>query len=355
MISRKLRLISAGMIVLALAPLAPAQDQKRAASPKEEPKKESQTAPVPDYNFTGPFTHANLTVFLIHGKNTLPGKSYLTLQEALDQKKVIVHETQRVNELSVENTATDVEVFIQAGDIVKGGKQDRVFAYDLVVPAHSGKMPLASFCVEAGRWQKRGSEDATRFGSSRGQVSGKDLKLAVNYARKQDQVWAKVREAQMKLSKNVGKPVANQSSPSSLQLTLEDKQLLESLDKYMKDLAKITDGQTDVIGYAVAINGQVEGADVYGAAALFQKLWPKLLNSCAVDALAEFDKDKKFNPATVDDVKDFLVKAADGKKTEKEVSKRVNVVTKDSKKYICIEACDREQKGSVIHRSVISK
>src|SRR5262249_16747950 len=283
--------------------------QAPATSPQPPKETKPTEGPGGTYTFSGPYTHGNLTIFLIHGADSLPGKQFLTLQEALDQKKVVVHETKQVNELSVENVANDVEVFIQAGDIVKGGQQDRVLAYDLVVPANSGKVPLASFCVEAGRWRKRGAEDASRFQSSTGQVGGKDLKLAVNYARKQDQVWAKVREAQKKLGKNVGKDVANKDSPTSLQLTLEDKQLLEALDKYVKELTRVGEGKKDAIGYALVINGQVQGADVYGSAALFQKLWPKILNSCAVDALAELEKDKKFEPAKVEAVKAFLAEA----------------------------------------------
>src|SRR6185369_15521525 len=73
---------------------------------------------------TGPYTHENLTVFLIHGRDLSNGKKYVTLQEALDQKKVIVHETGSVNELSIENVSND-EVYIQSGEIVKGGRQDR--------------------------------------------------------------------------------------------------------------------------------------------------------------------------------------------------------------------------------------
>src|SRR5882724_1605454 len=54
-----------------------------------------------DYQMSGPFTHANLTVFLIYGPSKITGRNFLTLQEALDQKKVIVFETKSVNELSI--------------------------------------------------------------------------------------------------------------------------------------------------------------------------------------------------------------------------------------------------------------
>ena len=52
---------------------------------------------------SGPFTHANLTVFLLHGPDVVAGQKFLTLQEALEQKKAVMHETSQVNELAVEN------------------------------------------------------------------------------------------------------------------------------------------------------------------------------------------------------------------------------------------------------------
>ncbi len=104
----------------------------------------------PDYRLSGPFSHDNLAVFFLHGPDPIQGKKFLTLDEALRARKVIVHETKQVHQLAIENVSTE-EVFVQAGDIVKGGQQDRTIANDLVVPPRSGKVPLASFCVEQGR------------------------------------------------------------------------------------------------------------------------------------------------------------------------------------------------------------
>src|SRR6266700_3367221 len=109
------------------------------------------------YRLEGPFTEGNLLVFLIHGKDKIKGQSFLTLQEALVQKKVIVRETRSVNELAIENISRE-EVYVQSGDIVKGGQQDRMLVVDLMLPPHSGKIPIAAYCVENGRWQKRGAE-----------------------------------------------------------------------------------------------------------------------------------------------------------------------------------------------------
>ena len=105
---------------------------------------------------TGPITHGNLSVFVLHGAETLPSRHFLTLQEAFDQKKIVVNETSNVNQLTVENTSPDTEVFLMYGDIVKGGKQDRAIAFDMILPPKSAAVPIGSFCVESGRWRQRG-------------------------------------------------------------------------------------------------------------------------------------------------------------------------------------------------------
>src|SRR5690349_11274536 len=102
------------------------------------------------YRISGPDSHDNLAVFFIHGKSAT-GAAPLTLQEALAAGKAKVYETGNVNELAIENLG-DQEVFVQAGDIVKGGQQDRVLMVSLILPVRSGRLPIGSFCVEQGRW-----------------------------------------------------------------------------------------------------------------------------------------------------------------------------------------------------------
>src|SRR5205085_12374468 len=109
-----------------------------------------------------------------------------------------------VNELQVENLSKEFDVFIQSGDIVKGGKQDRILAVSIIVPARSGRISIDAFCVESGRWTKRGEEDTTKFNSSNDRVVTKELKLAANASRSQSEVWNQVSEAQARLAKNVG-------------------------------------------------------------------------------------------------------------------------------------------------------
>src|SRR5919202_5259842 len=138
-----------------------------------------ESAALGDYRVSGPYAHGNLAVFLVHGADALPGWSPTTLEEAVGRGLVVVSETGEVNELSVENRSGE-EVFAQAGDIVKGGRQDRTLAFDLILPPHSGAMPLDVFCVEHGRWTPRPGESQTANAfTMREMIASKDLKMAV--------------------------------------------------------------------------------------------------------------------------------------------------------------------------------
>jgi hypothetical protein len=337
---------------------------------------------------SGPFTHGNLSLFLLHGADVLPGQTILTLQEALAAEKAVVHETSQVNELAVENKSPDALVFIQSGDIVKGGKQDRAIAFDILLPPKSGRVPIGSFCVEHGRWQQRGGEVAARFDMSTAQIAGKDLKAAVvgNSSERQGEVWREVGKTQQRLAMNAGGPVVSHTSPSSLQLSLENKQLNEKLTAYEKALAGAVEGKPDVIGIALCVNGKVAGAEVYGSAALLRKLWPKLLKSAATEALAELDEKKKFEPATAKAVESFLADAAAGPAKEVAMNAnagqgrstinaaanpanapaqaapqaatpaRVRIVRYDGKQVFLVESQDRANAApAVLHRCYIAK
>src|SRR5436190_7271506 len=247
-----------------------------------------------DYRLEGPFTRGNLTVFLIHGKDKIKGETFITLQEALVQKKVIVRETRSVNELSIENISSQ-EVYVQSGDIVKGGQQDRMMAVDLILPPRSGRIPIGAFCVENGRWSQRGSEQVTTFNSSGNAVASREVKLAAKMKSSQSEVWREVAVAQDKLSANTGARVNGDASPSSYQLALDNKNVQESSDNYFKALSGIVDGKSDVIGYVFAINGKINSADVYASNTLFQKLWPKLLQASAIEAVAGLRRGEEFD------------------------------------------------------------
>ncbi|MGE0023853.1 MAG: DUF6569 family protein [Hyphomicrobium sp.] len=135
-----------------------------------------------------PVTHANLSIYFVKGPSD-PGPVPLTLDEALEKGSVRVHETQQVSELEIENTGESA-VFVHAGDIVKGGQQDRVLTVTILVPPKSGRVPIASFCVERGRWTARGSEEVATFASSKAFMPSLEGKRAMRTAQKAEALAA---------------------------------------------------------------------------------------------------------------------------------------------------------------------
>lgn len=305
------------------------------------------------YRISAPHTYKNLSIFLIHGRDETK-KTMLTLQEAMERKLFVVYETSNVNELEVENLSKTLDVFIQSGDIVKGGKQDRVLAVSIIIPAQSGRVKIDAFCVESGRWQKRGDEEAGKFTSSNDRVVTKELKIAANASRSQQEVWAQVSDAQARLAKTVGGTVRSGQSASSLQLSLENDKVIANIDEYIKALDDIIDGQSDVIGYAVAINGKVNSADVYVSNALFKKLWPKMLKASATEAVAESRSVRLAEPVKPAAVDDFIRVAEKAQSKERAAGAGGRVVTREDKDNVMFEARDEKSKVTV-HRSYVKK
>ncbi len=300
-----------------------------------------------DYRLSGPVVHGNLAIYFVHGESR-SGPVPLTLQEALDRKVVTVRETREVNELQIENTG-DEEVFVQSGDIVKGGQQDRVLSVSLVLPPHSGPMPIASYCVESGRWSARGNEDARVFSSANAALPSREAKLKMAGAvaprqgvaadavgSRQQEIWKSVSQIQSKLSSNLGAPVAAPRSQTSLQLTLENDRLAREQAEYFAALEPRGVQGDDIVGYVFAVNGKVNSADIYPSNGLFRKMWPKLLRASITEAIGERDAVNVPPPSTAD-VHGFIGAANSGRTVETSVGERARVRVQDNARAMVLE------------------
>ena len=327
--------------------------------PAEKPPESRPGSPSSDYRLSGPYTYENLTIFLIHYPDQAGAKSFVPLQEALEHKAAVVHETSDVNELYVENVSQPEEVLIQAGDIVKGGDQDRVLAVDLIVPARSGKIPIAAFCVEQGRWQQRGQEQSAQFNSSNDMVATRPLKMAAKEAKSQSGVWNEVSEVQAKLSQSVDADVRSSVSRSSLQLALENEKVQESAAGYVTKLSSIVEGKNDVVGFVFAINDKINSADLYSSNGLFRKFWPKLLKTTAIEAVAERPINDPLNEkretVSAEAMKAFFASAELGEESTSNVTERTQMIKRDGEKGLFFETRDLAQNGTWVHRSYLAK
>jgi hypothetical protein len=328
------------------------------------------TAAGDDVQLTGPFTHENLSIYLVRGPNGVK-TNLVPLQQAMAQKKVAVYETGNVSQLSIENTSGE-DVYVQSGDIVKGGRQDRVLTTDFVLPAHSGKVPITSFCVEQGRWSKRGAESDTQFSASTQTVPSKDLKMAVKDKGAQMQVWNQVAASRAKLSMPAGlaggvvggvvggaptaaPPPPPPPSSTSMQTALETRQVVDATDTYMKALSKVVDEHPGASGYVYVINGEINSAEIYANPELFRQMWPKLLRASATEALAEKLKATSTKPPAAAAVKAILAEADRGTVSAKETAGRSTVTRRDSAKVVLFETHDPKSAEAWIHRSYVLK
>ena len=277
-----------------------------------------------------PFEYENLQLFPIIGKAGLNERDYITLSEAMKNNMVKLNETGSVNELSIDNMSS-AYVFIQAGDIVKGGKQDRTLQTDLILPPKAMGVALNSFCVEQGRWRQREGEEVGYFSVSERNLASRDLKFASKKNGNQSQVWSKVKEQQSKLNENVSEKydsdinVANEISETSYQLTLENDKLEEYKIEYKTKLIDIlkTDG---IVGIAYAVNGEVYGLDAFNNDKLFMDLSDKMIDAFIIEAISNKDDTLEFKNVTVEEVT-FLLATHKNNKPTNENNQNLNEVT----------------------------
>ena len=322
------------------------------ATPPALPPTEHQLS---NYRLTGPYQHENLTVFLVHAPDQPDSRMFTPLEEAMERKLVTVHETSDVNELAIENVSASEEVFVQAGDIVKGGQQDRVLAVDLIVPVKSGRIAIDAFCVEASRWTQRGTEAVDQFSMSNNMIATKELKLAARQDVSQGDVWEEVDKSQVKLSASVASDVRANSSATSLQLTQENEKVQAATKSYIEKLSSIINGHSDVIGFAFAINNELNSADVYASNAMFKRFWPRLLKTAAIEAVAERTSETKKEIISITSTGEFIVASERGAELLNEVTKRTHMLKRDGEKSIFFETRDMAHGGAWVHRSYLTK
>jgi hypothetical protein len=138
-------------------------------------------------------------------------------------------------------------------------------------------------------------------------------------------------------------------------LSLENRQVVATVDEYVKKLSGITAGKSDVIGYAFAINGKINSADVYVSNALFKKVWVKNLKATATEAVAESRGVRLAEPVKAEAVKVLIDDSERAKPREQSAgSGTARLVTREDKDNVMVEARDEKTK-TVVHKSYVRK
>jgi hypothetical protein len=201
------------------------------------------------------------------------------------------------------------KLLLLAGEVIVGGKQDRIVQEDRVVPAVSVPVALNVFCVEHGRWTARNAGynsgvEAVRVSpeeapapakfSSLGAVAHPKLRGVAQDKKAQGEVWKEVSENNVKLGTS--------NTTDTYQEVYSSKRVGAQMEDYLRALEREV-LQPGVVGVVVARNGKPVWVDVFASRRLFAAYWPKLLKSYVVDALGDLRDEKR---PTADEASRYL-------------------------------------------------
>lgn len=289
----------------------------------------SVPATANDYKIIAPITHGDLTIFPVVSAKTHDTSDFITLDEGIRSGEVVVtevgnlHSTMRrrppyqtrpyqgaeVNRLVLVNNSKHPLILL-AGEVVTGGKQDRVVGKDRIVPAESDPVDLSVFCVEHGRW----TETSTKFDTHASVMLQPSVRMKAMADKDQQKVWDEVGKSRSAMASVVAAPanpaatpapgqtydstrvassaeIVELNSTSSYAKARENKavhaqveSIIEPMQKSYESVIKQLRNQ-NAVGVVVAVKGHILWADMFASSALLAKYWPKLLESYATEAL----------------------------------------------------------------------
>jgi hypothetical protein len=280
-------------------------------SPAPQPKPEG------DWRLLDPITYENISIFPVVSTLSQDTTAFLTLDDGLSSGDVIVREQggegmartrdpraaaqqyntgASVNQLVLINRGKR-PVLLLAGELVSGGKQDRIIAKDRIVAPGADPLPLDVFCVEHGRWSS-----GSQFSAAKTMVHPSVREqAAVN--QNQNDVWASVRRGSTSRNaesspaprialSDLAAAVATNAPTQSYSKMYQESRVGASVDSFVDEVqrrfARATSGAKGehIVGVVVAYGGEVAWSDIFASSDLFHHYWTKLLRSYAVEALA---------------------------------------------------------------------
>jgi len=287
-----------------------------------------EVGPTSGYKVLDPIRHGNLIVFPVVATKTYSTSEFLTLDEGLRSGEVVVTEAgsvqglvrrhgapihrydgAEVNRLVLVNNSSR-PLLLLAGEIVSGGKQDRVIGKDRIVPAESDPIDLGVFCVEPGRWVASsdhfGASEAMYGGKSGGSAGGPvpmammaqpSVRGKAMADKNQQEVWDAVNKQKAAMAETVQVTGAAPSVGVELQQTTsyakvnENVEVRKQVDEIVKPIEHNYESlirqlrDRNAVGVVVAVNGRIIWADIFASTDLLAKYWPKLVRSYASEAI----------------------------------------------------------------------
>jgi hypothetical protein len=256
------------------------------------------------YKVLPAIVRGNLAIFPVVSNHSYDTSQLLTLDEGVRSDQVTVTEAgnerglirpgqamprrqegAEVNRLVLYNNSSH-PLLLLAGEIVTGGKQDRVIGSDRIVPPKTGPIDLGVFCVEPGRWVA----SSANFGSMGAQMAQPSVRTPAMAERDQNQVWANVRASNKKMADNLSRSeaasVVGTSSYAKVFASAPVAKMVSAYGGAESEQAILRELHAKgAVGVVIAVNGRVLWADVFASTELLSKYWPKLMRSYVAEAM----------------------------------------------------------------------
>jgi hypothetical protein len=288
--------------------------------------------------------YENLTIFPVVSSGGYDTGAFLTLEDGLSSAEITVREQgaetlirnrgegrtvppvyngPSVNQLVLINHSKR-PLLLLAGELVSGGKQDRIIAKDRIVAPGADPLPLDVFCVEHGRWSAGSQFTAAKT------IVHPSVRENAAVKQKQSEVWASVANGSnvsgsaggsmsetvtvnaappVVSSADISRTMAAEAPTQSYSKIYDSKRVNGSVDTVVNEVQRRFRKETsglkgeEVVGVVVAYGGEVAWSDIFASSELFDHYWTKLLRSYAVEAVA---RPMLREGASRDDAREFL-------------------------------------------------
>ena len=260
-------LLAAVSVFFALAPSrANPQDQWPQADNEVTRYLEKLLVHAPHY-FRG------LTLFPLELRGSEDETDYATLEEAFRLGLVVVEDSGSINRVIMRNVSGRW-VFAMSGEVVVGGKQNRMIRDDVLLPPHSGQIVVPTYCVEKGRWA-----GGAKFSAGR-TLSNYALRQQALAGASQAKVWGQVAAEQRRFH--------IQTPTQDYDRLAQSPAVRAKLDDYAREFRRIW--RPRMVGFVVAQGRNIVAADAFCNERLFAKLRRKLLDSYAFDCVGRLER-----------------------------------------------------------------
>lgn len=249
---------------------------------------------VVQYDSAAVWTYENLQLIPVRfvgdggSRGYLPFDQVSTLQRSIKEKKLKINELKGsgnadVRVLEMRNMSKEA-IVIQSGEILVGGKQDRIIGQTMIIPPDKQRYYVNVYCVEKGRWARK--PQPFRYYRS----ADMGLRRANDIGRKQHLIWENI-ENQFKTS-------GRKSETSAYKDILTERRFLEADSMYVKFFTdKLARTDSNFAGFVAITGNQIIGTDLYSTREMTMESFQTILRSYSATAIVVGDTPVVKRPA----------------------------------------------------------